>query len=315
MTSVIATNLTKVYNKTKIAVDDITLEIKEGEVFGILGPNGAGKTTTIKMITGISKPTSGKLTVFGYSTSDSKVKELIGFVPQELVFYDHLKVKENLKLFCKLYDVPDKNERIAYAADLMGLHDFMDQSSGTLSGGQKRRLNVALALLHKPKLLVLDEPSAGMDPQSRTLLWEGVKKMSDDKITIILTSHLMETADALSDRICIIDHGKILAVATPEELKQSIGKGDVIELKFAEDLSDEDLKLAHDDLSSLSQSMEILSYNHTLAITTLDGVNALSEILPSIEKTVGRENVTNISLRDNTLEDVFIHMTGNKLRE
>lgn len=317
MATVIAKNLTKIFDKKKVAVDSIDFEIEEGEVFGFLGPNGAGKSTTISMITGITKPTSGKLTVLGHEMPQGRrqVHELIGYVPQDLVFYQQLKVIENLKLFATAYEIKEKRKRIEYVMELMGLHEFQDQLSASLSGGQKRRLNVAMGLLHKPELLILDEPSAGMDPQSRAMLWKSVEKMASENMTIILTTHLMETADALSDRICIIDHGKIKAIDTPQELKQTTGKGDVIEIKFNEALDDGDYGKIKARLLTEFDPSSISNFDHTLTVTTLDGVNALGIILPSIEETVGRANVANISLRDNTLEDAFMAITGRQLRE
>jgi len=317
MATVIAKDLTKIYDNHKVAVDAINFEVFEGEVFGFLGPNGAGKSTTISMITGIRKPTAGTLLVLDHTMprEHRKVQQQLGYVPQELVFYDHLTVGENLSLFATSYNLKNREERIQYATDLMGLDEISDQIADQLSGGQKRRLNVAMGLLHEPKLLVLDEPSAGMDPQSRAMLWQSIERLSNENITILLTTHLMETADRLSDRICIIDHGKIAAIDTPQELKKRIGEGDIIEISLVETVTDESYQSIKTTLINTFGEKFVSNIDHSLTITTLDGVNALSTILPIINSTIGRHQVKNISLRDNTLEDVFISITGNQLRE
>lgn len=316
MSTIVAENLTKVYDNKVVAVDSIDLDVNPGEVFGFLGPNGAGKSTTIKMIAGIAKPTSGKLTVLGSEMPNRRreVQNRIGYVPQDLVFYDHLTVDENLDLFATAFDIKNYQQTIDEAKDLLSLEEFDDRVAENLSGGQKRRLNVAIGLLNQPELLILDEPSAGMDPQSRNVLWESVKQMAKENLSIILTTHLIETADILSDRICIIDHGKIQTLGTPKELKSKIGNGDIIEINLEDSVDENQIEMT---VMALQEkiSASIKSFPNQIIITTLDGVNVLGTILPEVNSQVGKDNIINISMRDNTLEDVFIELTGRRLRE
>ena len=217
-------NLTKKYNSF-LVVDGLNLRIKRGEVFGFLGPNGAGKTTSIKMMVGLLKPTEGGVLIEGEEI-ESVEKGKIGVCPQDLVIWGGLTCEENIALIGDMYEVPRNvlKERIKQLLHDLILSDKTKTLASQLSGGMKRRLNLAMALIHDPEIVVLDEPSAGLDPQSRLVLWEYIHSLSKEKgKTIILTTHLMEEADRLSDRIAIMDHGKLLVLDTPESLKKKIG--------------------------------------------------------------------------------------------
>jgi ABC-2 type transport system ATP-binding protein len=288
------------------------LRIKRGEVFGFLGPNGAGKTTSIKMMVGLLKPTKGRVLIEGEEI-ESVEKGKIGVCPQDLVIWDGLTCEENIALIGDMYEVPRNvlKERVKQLLRDLILSDKTKTLASQLSGGMKRRLNLAMALIHDPEIVVLDEPSAGLDPQSRLVLWEHIHSLSKEKgKTIILTTHIMEEADRLSDRIAIMDHGKLLVLDTPESLKKKIGRGDVVEIQ----LSNPGMK---DKVVSLMRSMEgieeVKEIKGKVNVRALDAVSKLPEMIRSIEK-MG-VSILDTSIRRNTLEDVFIHLTGRGLRE
>jgi len=214
-------DLTKKYEDT-VAVDNLCLEIKQGELFGLLGPNGAGKTTTINIICGLIKPTSGTAKILGVDIQKEpqKVKEQIGVCIQETAIYPYLNAKENLELFGQLYGMNKKTikERSILLLSKMGLADDAKKVTAKYSGGMKRRLSLALALIHDPQIAFLDEPTVAMDPQSRHAVWDFIKELKTKGKTIILTTHYMEEAEELCDRVGIIDHGKLIALGTPKEL-------------------------------------------------------------------------------------------------
>lgn len=304
-------NLTKKYNSF-LAVDGLNLRIKRGEVFGFLGPNGAGKTTSIKMMVGLLKPTEGGVLIEGEEI-ESVEKGKIGVCPQDLVIWDGLTCEENIALIGDMYEVPGNvlKERIKQLLHDLILSDKTKTLASQLSGGMKRRLNLAMALIHEPEIVVLDEPSAGLDPQSRLVLWEYIHSLSKEKgKTIILTTHLMEEADRLSDRIAIMDHGKLLVFDTPESLKKRIGRGDVVEIQ----LSNPGM---NDKVVSLMRSMEgieeVKEIKGKVNVRALDAVSKLPGMIRSIEE-MG-VSILDTSIRRNTLEDVFIHLTGRGLRE
>ncbi|MHA1867379.1 MAG: ABC transporter ATP-binding protein, partial [Candidatus Heimdallarchaeaceae archaeon] len=231
-------NLHKTYDKEVKAVQGIDLEIKKGEVFGLLGPNGAGKTTLIKMLVGILKPDKGEILFNGIKLNGTtELKGMIGYAPQELVFYPFLTVLENMQLYASLYSIKNTRKRIDEILELFQLTELSKRQAEKMSGGQKRRLNIALSLLHSPQILFLDEPSSGMDPQSRNVLWESVEQLKEKEgVTILLSTHLMEVADKLSDRVAIIDHGKVLTVGTPDELKSKHASIETVEIQFAKNI-------------------------------------------------------------------------------
>lgn len=229
-----AEGLTKVFNKHLRAVDHVNFSVKHGEIFGFLGPNGAGKTTTINMLITILKPTEGKASVLGFDVAhqDNDVRNVVGVVPQEYTADEDLTGIENILLCADLYGIPRNTakERAADLLKLVELTDFADKKVQTFSGGMRRRLELACGLINRPKVLFLDEPTLGLDVQTRTATWNYIRTLKKEYgMTLFMTTHYLEEADALCDRIAIIDHGKIVVVGPPEELKHSLG-GDVITL-------------------------------------------------------------------------------------
>ncbi len=303
--------LTKRYGDL-VAVNDLTLQIKKGEIFGFLGPNGAGKTTTISMMVGLLTPTSGAVLINGQDRAQAP-KRSIGICPQDLVLWEELTCTENLIVMGDMYDLPRAvtKERVRSLLAALTLSDKANARVSQLSGGMKRRLNIALAVIHDPDIVVLDEPSTGLDPQSRLLLWDFVRSLKNKEgKTIILTTHVMQEADALSDRIAIIDHGKLLQFDTPANLKKKIGSGDIIEMQLTEQ---EKNAAVIEDLKSVSGILEINDASGKITIRALNAVNLLPEITEHVDAI--RTRIADISLRENTLEDVFIYLTGRGLRE
>jgi ABC-2 type transport system ATP-binding protein len=224
--SILMENLVKKFEDTT-AVDELNLQIKKGELFGLLGPNGAGKTTTINILCGLLKPTSGLASVGGFNVQKetAKVKELIGVCPQDTPLYGYLTGRENAELFGKLHAMPKGKlkQNLDVLLDKMGLTEDAKRRAGKYSGGMKRRLSLVMALVHDPKIVFLDEPTVGMDPQSRRAVWDFIGDLKKHGKTIILTTHYMEEAETLCDRIGIIDHGKLIAMGTPGELMGKYG--------------------------------------------------------------------------------------------
>ena len=304
-------NLTKIIGNL-LVVDNLNLEIRRGEVFGFLGPNGAGKTTSIKMMVGLLRPTSGRV-LFDGAKSGSSVKRRIGVCPQDLAMWDTLTCRENLTFMGDMYGIPPPllEARVNKLLDLLSLTERADQTAAKLSGGMKRRLNIALAVVHDPEIVFLDEPSAGLDPQSRLLLWEFIRFLRDEEDkTIVLTTHAMEEADALSDRIAIIDHGTLLRLDTPEGLKQTLGKGDVVELQLVDPRMNEKVLAL---MKSLREIEEAYQLKGKIAVRALGATSKLPMIIRRIERAGGR--VSDISVRRNSLEDVFVSLTGRALKE
>lgn len=301
--------LTKHYGSLT-AVDGLSLEIYEGEVFGLLGPNGAGKTTSISMMCGLLKPDSGQVIVHGkpITNGDSSIRARVGVCPQNIVLWNQLTCLEQMQFIGEMYGLKGKTARQRGTQLLkeLDLDEKRDKPARTLSGGMQRRLNLAMALVHDPEILVLDEPEAGLDPQSRVLVREYVKSLARRK-TIILTTHNMDEAERMADRVAIIDHGKLLTVDTPEALKRTVGEGDVLEIETANGV-------AGRALSAISQiAPQVSTSNHTLIIRA----RGVVELLPAILDALRAMDVHpgEVRLRANTLEDVFISLTGRRLRE
>lgn len=301
--------LTKHYGSLT-AVDGLSLEIYEGEVFGLLGPNGAGKTTSISMMCGLLKPDSGQVIVHGkpITNGDSSIRARVGVCPQNIVLWNQLTCLEQMQFIGEMYGLKGTTARQRGTQLLkeLDLDEKRDKPARTLSGGMQRRLNLAMALVHDPEILVLDEPEAGLDPQSRVLVREYVKSLARRK-TIILTTHNMDEAERMADRVAIIDHGKLLTVDTPEALKRTVGEGDVLEIETANGV-------AGRALSAISQiAPQVSTSNHTLIIRA----HGVVELLPAILDALRAMDVHpgEVRLRANTLEDVFISLTGRRLRE
>jgi ABC-2 type transport system ATP-binding protein len=304
--------LTKSYGDL-VAVRDLSLEVSAGEIFGLLGPNGAGKTTTINIICGLLKPDAGevRLNDIPLKNVTRERRRMIGLCPQDLIIWEQLTCLEQLEFVGQQYDLTRRvaRERALKILELLGLPEKRNKLAKTLSGGMKRRLNIALALVHSPDILILDEPQAGLDPQSRVLVREYIRSLAG-KMTVILTTHDMDEADRLSDRIAIIDHGELLVLDTSDNLKNSIGTGDVLELKVSEgeDVEIERLKEAlPGDLRNLSYQQGLLRF---LGVNIREALPVLLEQLQQLAL-----EVEDITLRKKTLEDVFIALTGRGLRE
>ena len=305
------TNLMKRFGDVT-AVDGISLDIYRGEILGFLGPNGAGKTTTINMICGLYKPTGGEVFIFGKKIkSDRYIKTHIGICPQENIFWHKLTCREQLVFMCELYGITGKpaKMRADELLELMALEEKAAALAGKLSGGMKRRLNICLALIHDPEIVVLDEPDAGLDPQSRILMRGFIKNLAKDK-TIILTTHNMDEADRLSDRVAIIDYGKLLLVDTPGGLKKSIGEGDILEIEVDTDNTGT-METAAGSLHALCDSVKVTG--STMIIKSKNLIQKVADVTNTIKE--HGFTIIEIKLRENTLEDVFIHLTGRKLRQ
>ena len=294
------------------AVDKLNLKIRKGEVFGFLGPNGAGKTTSISIMVGLLRPTSGQVFINGEEV-DKVEKGTIGICPQELVLWDFLTCKESLMLMGEMYDVPkdELEKRVEKLLKDLFLTDKADTVVTKLSGGMKRRLNLAMAVVHQPEIVLLDEPSEGLDPQSRRVLWNYIRSLRDEEgKTVILTTHLMDEADRLSDRIAIIDHGKLLKLDTPTNLKKEIGEGDVVEMKLSHPEKNHEVATLLSAMEDVHSAVEV---DGTLNVRAMDAVGKLPKVIDAVEKTGC--HVLDLSVRQNTLEDVFIDLTGTGLRE
>ncbi len=297
-------NLTKRFDKFT-AVHKLNLKINEGEIFGLLGPNGAGKTTTLSMLATLLPPTEGSATVNGFDVrkQSSKVRHSIGFVFQDPSSDELLTGRENLYLHALMYGVEGKkiNQKIDEVLKLVDLTDRQNERMKRYSGGMRRRLELARGLLHEPKILFLDEPTLGLDPQTREHIWGYIKRLSKEKkVTIIITTHYMEEADQLCDRLAIIDHGKIVALDTPSKLKKSLG-GDVVRIRIQ--------KPNVKALRSLKYVKNIKHQDGVLSFTVNDAGTHLQEILKRIGKAESVES------RSPTLQDVFINLTGEEIRD
>lgn len=303
-------DLTKVFNGRK-AVDHLNLEIEEGELFGLLGPNGAGKSTTVVMLSTVLQPTEGTAIVGDHDVQKQpkEVREIIGVVTQDVGLYDDLTAAENLAYFGRLHGVEGGKlrKRVDELLDLVQLKDRAKSRVKTFSGGMKHRLNLAVGLIHEPKILFLDEPTTGLDPAARLSVWELIKRFQAEGITILLTTHYMEEADYLCDRVAIMDQGRIVALDTPAKLKRSIGKLEVIEVKarVPEKLAAE--------LHGLRKVEKVESTSEGLRLLTPEADVILSQVVKSL--TDGGVRIDSLNIVQPTLEDVFIKLTGRALRD
>lgn len=310
-------HLKKVYKDGDVhAVEDVSISVKKGEIFSFLGPNGAGKSTTISIASTALQPTSGTVKVFGNDVvkETKEVRKYIGICPQELVFYENLTVYENLIFFGKMYKRPIK-ELKKYATFLIshvGLEDKRNSLASKLSGGMKRRLNLLIALVNDPDLLFLDEPTAGLDPQTRRLIWEFILSLKKKGKTIFLTTHYMDEADYLSDRVAIIDHGKIIALDSPFDLKREFSGGDIIEFKFHEPDTTVQSKFEEKNHNSHFKEVNYIEEDNLFRIAIQDGLTTIPEILKDIQEM--NLHISDMNVKANSLENVFINLTGRRLR-
>jgi ABC-2 type transport system ATP-binding protein len=294
------------------AVDNVTFQVREGEIFGFLGPNGAGKTTTIKMLTTLLKPTAGTAQVCGINlaTHPNDVRAAVGIVPQEYTADEDMTGADNVMFCADLYGIPHETsrERSKELLNLVGLDEAADRKVSTYSGGMRRRLEIACGLVNHPKLLFLDEPTLGLDVQTRTAVWEYIKKLKADYgMTLFMTTHYLEEADGVCDRIAIIDQGKIIKTGSPAELKDGLG-GDVIELGIKE--STEDLSQL---IMGIKGVKEVRKTNHDYRMKAEMGEETAPEIIEAIR--AKGYHVSKIAVTKPTLDQVYLEYTGKTIRE
>ncbi len=294
------------------AVDCVSFHIDEGETYGLLGPNGAGKSTTISMIVGLLEPDAGQAHVRGHSisTRTTEGRQDIGFVPQDIAIYPDLTARENLRFFGELYGLggSDLKNRVAEVLDLVGLADRAGDRTEDFSGGMKRRLNIGLGLLHSPRLLILDEPTVGVDPQSRNAILESVAQLGREGLSVLYTTHYMEEAERLCDRVGIIDEGRIVAEGTRRELTSLIGEKDRVVLRL-----DGDGRRVVEPLRSLRDVHQAAAADHQVEVVVDDAGASLPGVL---EMMAGAGlSVRAIEVEEPDLEAVFLHVTGKALRD
>jgi ABC-2 type transport system ATP-binding protein len=310
MVAIEVENLTKKFNGFT-AVDNVSFTITSGEIFGLLGPNGAGKTTTISMLSTLLRPTSGSARVNGFEITkhEDDVRKSIGIVFQDQSLDEELTAYENMDFHGRLYRIPwdVRQQKIVELLRLVELDGKKHDLVKTFSGGMRRRLEIARGLLHEPKVLFLDEPTLGLDPQTRNHLWAYIEQLNKEKgVTIILTTHYMDEADRLCDRVAIIDKGKIIALDTPEKLKEELG-GDVITIKAAE------RDRLYEFLKTVSWVTHTESHDGFVTLSLQNADRHVAE-LARLAATNGIE-IESLSIRKPTLEDVFLHYTGRMMRE
>jgi ABC-2 type transport system ATP-binding protein len=303
-------NLSKYFGPLA-AVQDLSLEVAHGEIFGFLGPNGAGKTTSINMMVGLLEPTSGDVFIEGQSIRRGRAELLsrIGVCPQENTLWDKLTCLEQLEFMGVNYHLPRRlaRQRGGEVLEALGLDTRANELAGRLSGGMKRRLNLALALVHDPHILFLDEPEAGLDPQSRVLVRDYIRFLAQRK-TVVLTTHNMDEAERLAERVAIIDHGRLLVVDTPEALKRTLGEGGVVEIQL------ERQEVLEGAIQSVQRLFSSAGYaNGTLTVRGADMAARLPELLQTLQAAGCQAG--DVHMRAVTLEDVFLSLTGRGLRE
>ena len=310
MTLVEVNNLSKTYGDTR-AVDSISFEIQQGEIFGLLGPNGAGKSTTINMLCAYTEPTGGQIRIdtINVVAEPERVKPFIGVVPQDIALYPDLNGVENLRFFGRLYDIPADQlaRRIEELLRLVGLYEKRKGRVEHYSGGMKRRLNLAVGLLNEPRFLLLDEPTVGVDPQSRNKIFEFIQTLNAQGLTILYTTHYMEEAELLCHRVGIMDEGHIIALDTPQSLINTLGTG-IIHIG----VRDGDGGLMA-QLRALPQVRAITHQDGTLIVETVDAQRALLDIIGLFNET--DTPMTALEILEPNLESVFIQLTGKQLRD
>jgi ABC-2 type transport system ATP-binding protein len=307
----VCTGLRKTYGE-RVAVDGVGFTIDRGETYGLLGPNGAGKTTTISMVCGLLDRDAGDVTVAGrpMTPEATDAKAAIGLVPQEVALYDDLSAEENLRFFGRLQGLDGAvlRERVAAALDLVGLADRARDHVGDYSGGMKRRANIAAGLLHHPQLLVLDEPTVGVDPQSRNAILESIEALGGEGLSVLYTTHYMEEAQRLCDRVGIIDEGRLVAEGTHRELVAQLGASDRLDVSGTGDLA----AFAH-ACAALPGTLGVDRRDGGVVVRVADGAAALAGIVTAAERT--GTSITGIELTEPDLEDVFLALTGKALRD
>lgn len=303
--------LTKRFDRL-VAVDGVGFSVAQGETYGLLGPNGAGKTTTISMVTGLLRPDQGSVTVLdrAMSAGSREARALVGLVPQELALYPDLTGEENLRFFGRLYDLGgrDLDSRTSQVLQVVGLEERRADKAAEYSGGMKRRLNIAIGLLHRPRLLILDEPTVGVDPQSRNSILEAVEKLATEGMSVLYTTHYMEEAERLCDRVGIIDEGRLVAEGTRRQLVAQVGELDRVELRGRDHLEE-----AARAVADIEGVVEVGVADH--ALTVLAG--EASSVLPAMISAAGGAgmSLSGVDIQEPDLEAVFLHLTGKALRD
>ena len=311
MNAIEVTNLHKSFNETK-AVQGVDFTVQQGEIYSLLGPNGAGKTTSISMLSCLLRPDEGDARVMGHSIrGDSMgVKSALGYVPQEIAVYEDLTARENLTFWGKMYGLRGGalKARVEEVLDVIGLRDRAKERVGKYSGGMKRRVNIGVALLHKPKVIYMDEPTVGIDPQSRRNILDSVVALKDQGMTVLYTTHYMEEAQELSDHIGIMDHGKMIANGTHDELVKLVGGQTRIDLTLNVEAA-----TVVDTWSEVEGVSQVLAENGLVTVL-VDDSNA---VLPSLFETANRlsARITSVDILEPNLEAVFLHLTGRALRD
>ncbi|SHJ41939.1 ABC-2 type transport system ATP-binding protein [Clostridium cavendishii DSM 21758] len=297
-----------------IAVDNLDLVVEEGEIFGLLGPNGAGKSTTINMLTGVLKPNHGKITILGKESAgfSKEVKRQMGIVPQSIAVYMDLTAEENVKLFASLYGLKGEElkKAVEYALDFTGLLEHRKGKAKTFSGGMQRRLNIACAIAHKPKLVIMDEPTVGIDPQSRNHILEAVKRLNKEGCTVIYTTHYMEEVEEICSKIAIVDHGKVIAEGTKEELISLVT--DIQSLNIKVDNLNKEILYDINNITGVV-SVDYEDEESLLTINSKMEINNLNKIINYFAD--NKLKIKDIGFKSINLETVFLNLTGRKLRD
>ena len=308
MNAISIENLRKEYDGI-VAVDGISFSVEEGEIFALLGPNGAGKTTTVRILTCQIKSTEGTAKIFGYDVNKdcSKIRRIIGIMPQETSLNELLTAEQNILFYGMLYDLPVREikKRGKELLEAMGLFHRKDELVKNFSGGMKQRLSLIIALLHKPKILFLDEPTTGLDPQARRHIWEFIREINNEGTTIFLTTHYMEEADYLSDRVAIMDNGKIIALDTSAKLKSMMEREKILQIEMDYDEG------VIEAIKSVNGVKQVSSEDGIIKIIVEDRKGLLLDII----RNVSDRNIKSIATVEPTLEDVFIVLTGKRLRD
>lgn len=294
------------------AVKDFSLSIAAGEIFGLLGPNGAGKTTTISMLCGLLKPTSGTALIDGHdiNTDALAAKQAIGLIPQDIALYPTLSARQNLRFWGEMYGLSGKTlfNRIEEVLEKIGLTDRADDKIQTYSGGMKRRVNIGAGLLHKPKIVFMDEPTVGIDPQSRRAILDMTKQLNAEGMAVLYTTHYMEEAQELSDRIGIMDTGELIALGTLDELTQTVGQADTVVLEI-----NEGIEGIAKTLATLPGVRQAVRKESEITLLVDDANHQLPDIITTVTATGA--HIAGIDIQEPNLEAVFLHLTGKALRD